>query len=160
MSSAPSAPASLAKRVRSMASRVLFEPAPASTGMRPLTCSTQMRMTSRCSSWLRVADSPVVPQGTRPLMPCSICHSMSSRNRSSSTRPLRNGVTMAVKAQVNCMVTPCCLRRGCRSPSMFRRLGQRQPQPFRVHLAREHPDRLAGEENGTIFDVDAKHFAS
>jgi len=34
--------------------------------------STVMRTTSSCSAWFKVADSPVVPQGTIPFVPFSI----------------------------------------------------------------------------------------
>ena len=42
-----------------------------------------------------VAASPVVPHGTSPFDPSSICHSTSSRNAASLTRPAANGVTSA-----------------------------------------------------------------
>jgi hypothetical protein len=48
------------------------------------------------SSWLRVGDSPVVPQETRAWVPCLICQSTSFRNASSSTLPLVKGVIRAV----------------------------------------------------------------
>ena len=37
------------------------------------------RMTSMCSSWSSVGDSPVVPTGTRPSMPPLIWYSTSFR---------------------------------------------------------------------------------
>ena len=40
---------------------VQLEPVPAMTGTRLATCSTVKRIASRCSSWLSVDDSPVVP---------------------------------------------------------------------------------------------------
>src|SRR5438552_1796249 len=46
-----------------MASAVEFDPAPATTGTRPAASCTQISMTRLCSSWLSVADSPVVPAG-------------------------------------------------------------------------------------------------
>ena len=49
-----------------------------------------------CSSWLSVGLSPVVPTGTRPLVPSAICHSTRPRNASSSTEPFLKGVTRAV----------------------------------------------------------------
>ena len=44
---------------------------------------------------LKVADSPVVPIGTRPWLPSSICQATKSRNAASSNRASRNGVTRA-----------------------------------------------------------------
>ncbi|MEJ0041332.1 MAG: hypothetical protein WDM81_03590 [Rhizomicrobium sp.] len=64
-----------------MASSVELEPAPAMTGTRPLASSTQISITRMCSSWLSVGDSPVVPQGTRPWLPCAICQDTSLRER-------------------------------------------------------------------------------
>jgi len=55
--------------VSEIASAVEFEPAPAITGTRPFASSTQISTTRICSSWLRVADSPVVPVGTSPCEP-------------------------------------------------------------------------------------------
>src|SRR5437868_1310397 len=101
MSSAPSAPACLACFVSDTASAVLLEPAPAITGTRRLTTSTVNSTTRWCSWWERVADSPVVPQGTIPLVPLAICHSIRSPKALSSTLPFLNGVTMAINAPVN-----------------------------------------------------------
>ena len=89
-----------------MASLVLFEPAPAITGTLPLACSIQVKITSSCSLWLKVADSPVVPHGTRPLMPSVICHSTKFLKVSLSKLPLVNGVTKAVNAPLNYIFSP------------------------------------------------------
>src|SRR6185295_5737499 len=106
MISAPSAPACLACFVRDTASAVLLEPDPAMTGTRLLTTSTVSSITRWCSWCERVADSPVVPQGTIPLVPLAICHSMRSPKARSSTLPFRNGVTMAINAPVNMFSPP------------------------------------------------------
>src|SRR3569832_1997299 len=53
--------------------------------------------TRLCSSWLSVGLSPVVPTGTRPLVPSAICQFTRPRNAASSTEPFLNGVTRAVK---------------------------------------------------------------
>src|SRR4051794_21716915 len=50
-----------------------------------------------CSSWLSVGLSPVVPTGTRPLVPSEICQLTSERNAASSSEPFLKGVTKAVK---------------------------------------------------------------
>src|SRR6185295_557382 len=115
MISAPSAPACLACFVRDTASAVLLEPDPAMTGMRLLTTSTVSSITRWCSWCERVADSPVVPQGTIPLVPLAICHSMRSPKARSSTLPFRNGVTMAINAPVNMLL----LYRATRSSPHF-----------------------------------------
>jgi hypothetical protein len=86
---------------RLTASFVLFEPVPAITGTRRFTTSTVNSMTRLCSSWVNVADSPVVPQGTMPLVPLAICHSIKSDSARSSIVPFRNGVTMATREPVN-----------------------------------------------------------
>jgi hypothetical protein len=50
----------------------------------------------KCSSKVSVAASPVVPQGTRPVEPSAICHSMRSRYVASSKEPsAAKGVTSA-----------------------------------------------------------------
>ena len=64
---------SLAAFEASMLFLVLLEPVPASTGTRPLANRTVRAISSRCSASVKVGDSPVVPQGTKPLMPPSIC---------------------------------------------------------------------------------------
>src|SRR5258708_11660339 len=99
--SAASAPASLAWRVSSIASAVELEPAPAITGTLPLATSRQSSTTRLCSLWLSVGDSPVVPHGTRPCVPCSICQAMKFWKPRSSTAPLRNGVIVATNEPWN-----------------------------------------------------------
>src|SRR2546427_7604792 len=53
----------------------------------------------RCSRSSRVSapGSPVVPATTTPWLPLSICHSMRSTKRESSSWPLRNGVTTGTR---------------------------------------------------------------
>src|SRR5215831_3343076 len=101
MSRAPSAPARFAWLVSAIASSVLFDPVPAMTGTRRFTTSTVNSMTRLCSSYERVADSPVVPQGTMPLVPLAICHSINEPKACSSIFPFRKGVTMATHEPVN-----------------------------------------------------------
>src|SRR6516164_6529415 len=80
-----------------MASAVELEPVPAITGVRPRAKPITALITSMCSSCVSVADSPVEPQGTRPLMPPAICCSTSFSRAPRSSAPLRNGVTSAVR---------------------------------------------------------------
>src|SRR5262249_11462664 len=101
MSSAPSAPASSAPRVRRIASAVELEPVPAITGTRPRAARTTWRTISTCSSCVSVADSPDEPQGTRPCVPPAICISTRSASAFESIAPLRKGVTSAVSEPVN-----------------------------------------------------------
>ena len=74
---------------------VLFEPAPAMTGTRLVRGLDADLHDARCSSCESVGDSPVVPTGTRPCDPSRICQSTKARNASSSSEPLRMGVTSA-----------------------------------------------------------------
>src|SRR6185312_8097768 len=76
---------------------VELEPAPATTGTRPLASSMHHSTTFLCSSWESVGLSPVVPTGTRPLVPSEICQLTKLRNAASSSEPFLNGVTKAVK---------------------------------------------------------------
>src|SRR3954469_11177624 len=76
------------------------------TGTRPCAASTVVATTCRCSSALRVATSPVVPQGTSALLPSAICHSTKARNVSSATRPFEKGVTSAGIEPKNMNLTP------------------------------------------------------
>jgi hypothetical protein len=99
---APSAPAALACFVMAMASSVLFEPVPAITLIRPAACWQTMSITRLCSSCDSVGLSPVVPTGHRPCVPSATCQSTSFFSAASSTRPLRNGVTMATVSPANC----------------------------------------------------------
>ena len=50
---------------------VLFDPVPAITGILPFASFIQSSITFSCSSWFKVGDSPVVPAGTKPLVPFS-----------------------------------------------------------------------------------------
>src|SRR6185312_16610035 len=63
--------------------------------------SMQSSTTRLCSAWLRVGDSPVVPQGTSPWVPCPTCHSTKSWKAFSSTARFRNGVTSATIEPLN-----------------------------------------------------------
>ena len=102
--SAPSAPASRAWWVSSTASAVELEPVPAMTGTRLLAAFTVSSMTRPCSLWERVADSPVVPQGTMAvLVPSETCQSTSSESFLPSTSPFLNGVTNATIEPSNIM---------------------------------------------------------
>src|SRR6266496_5031523 len=93
----PSAPASTASRAQKTAFAVWFPPAPAMTGTRPAAAFTTAAVTPFLSSPESVADSPVVPHGTRKSIPASICHSTSLVSARKSIRPLSsNGVTSAV----------------------------------------------------------------
>lgn len=60
----PTTPLSLKRLVRLIASAVALAPVPAITGIRPSASSSVIITTSPCSSWLSVADSPVVPTET------------------------------------------------------------------------------------------------
>ena len=106
-------PAFSAWTARSIASVVLFEPAPAMTGTRPLTCATTISTTRLCSSWESVGLSPVVPTGTSPVEPFSICQSTNARSAASSILPLLNGVTRAgiEPVRAGCLVMRTILRR-------------------------------------------------
>ena len=74
---------------------VLFEPAPATTGIRPAAALTTSATTVSCSAWVRVGDSPVVPTGTSPFDPSAMCHSTSFLSVAKSSAPSVNGVTSA-----------------------------------------------------------------
>src|SRR5438132_12573998 len=84
-----------------MASLVELEPAPAITGTRPLASPMHHSTTRLCSSWLTVGLSPVVPTGTRPLVPSEICQFTRPRKAASSSEPFLNGVTKAVNEPRN-----------------------------------------------------------
>ena len=85
---------------------MLFDPAPAITGIRPAAASTTISTQRPCSSWESVGDSPVVPTGTRPWLPSATCHSTSSASAFSSTLPSRNGVTSAGMEPLNMAASP------------------------------------------------------
>ncbi len=81
---------------------MLFDPAPAITGTRPPAASTAISTTRRCSAWLSVGLSPVVPTGTIPSVPWPICQSTKAANASSSTDPSsRMGVIRATSEPLN-----------------------------------------------------------
>ena len=61
----------VADLVKLIASLVEFDPVPARTGTLPAALWITDSITSSCSRCERVADSPVVPQGTRPSVPAS-----------------------------------------------------------------------------------------
>src|SRR5680860_174847 len=82
-----SAPTSLAAFVSVMASEVELEPVPAITGIRPAVLSTTNLTTSVCSSWDRVGDSPVVPQGRIAAQPISWIVYSTSLSRPSQSIP-------------------------------------------------------------------------
>jgi hypothetical protein len=104
--SAALAPAALAWRVRSIASSVEFDPVPAITGTRPFATSMQASTTRLCSAWLRVGDSPVVPQGTTAWVPSLICQSTKDWKLRSSTAAFRNGVINATIEPLNMAASP------------------------------------------------------
>jgi hypothetical protein len=58
-------------------SRVLFDPVPGTTLIRPRARSATVAMTRSCSSWSKVGDSPVVPTGETASVSCSTCQSTS-----------------------------------------------------------------------------------
>src|SRR5690606_2241303 len=97
-----------------MASLVLLAPVPAMMGMRPRAVSRQTRITSRCSSTSRVADSPVVPTATMPSVPCPICHSTSFFSAAQSTArvPDTMGVIIATILPVIIQCSPRKNRNG------------------------------------------------
>src|SRR5271156_674399 len=99
----PSAPRALNASPISITCAVLFPPAPARTGTLARRASSMVISTTRrCSALLKVGLSPVVPQGTRKLMPAPICRCTNRRSAfSSSERSWRNGVTIAVPHPVN-----------------------------------------------------------
>src|SRR5215467_7757157 len=98
----PSAPMASSSRASSITSCVLYPPAPASTGTLPLASSRLISTTRRCSACVSVGLSPVVPQGTRKLMPAWICRRTRRRSVASSRERSRwNGVTNAVPHPVN-----------------------------------------------------------
>ena len=67
----PSALAAAASRAQKTARAVWLPPAPATTGTRPLAARTTAAVTALRSSRDNVADSPVVPQGTRKSTPAT-----------------------------------------------------------------------------------------
>ena len=120
----PSAPAASASRAQKTALAVWLPPAPAMTGTRPpLTVRTTAAVTALRSSPESVADSPVVPHGTRKSIPAPICHSTSRSSAPKSIRPRSsNGVTSAVPHPFqSTLVSP--------NPSLSLLFGLRQKLP-------------------------------
>ena len=74
---------------------MLFDPAPAITGILPAAVRTTSSMQCSCSSWLSVGVSPVVPTATSPWLPSATCQFTSPISAASSTLPSRNGVISA-----------------------------------------------------------------
>src|SRR5688500_19573180 len=106
------APAAFISFERATAFAVSLEPAPATTGTRPFTCSTVSSTTRRCSAGLIVTASPVDPHGTRKSIPSAICQSISPRSAFSSSAPsLVNGVTSAVPHPLSFSATKHVLHR-------------------------------------------------
>src|SRR5262245_24074173 len=62
-----------------------------------------------CSSWVKVADSPVDPQGTSPCTPPAICSSTSRSRAAKSISPPRNGVTSAVRQPLHMSHLDCAV---------------------------------------------------
>src|SRR5262245_11041835 len=84
-----------------MASSVEFEPVPAMIGTRLLANLMHSSITRSCSAVESVGDSPVVPQGTMPLVPFLIWNSTSCLRAASSILPFLKGVTMATIEPLN-----------------------------------------------------------
>src|SRR5579875_3673623 len=98
----PLAPMASNSRAISITCVVLLPPAPAITGTRPRASSSVISTTRFCSALVSVGLSPVVPQGTKKLMPASTWRRTSRRSASSSNEKSgRNGVTSAVPHPVN-----------------------------------------------------------
>src|SRR5215210_4353718 len=130
-----------------MALSVLFEPVPATTGTRPLTTRTAVSMTSRSSDSLRVGDSPVVPQGTRPWMPCCIWNSTRFSRASTSTSPFLNGVMRAVNAPLNISLLQFEVL--VEAPDRLFYSLRRHHARYLYLRGRDHPDRDAGFSQGS-----------
>src|SRR5690242_16253233 len=122
--------------------------------------------TRLCSSWLRVGLSPVVPTGTRPWVPSSICQFTRARNASSSTFPPLNGVTRAVIEPLSDFIGAFLVRgvasilvgRHISAAAHRRKQGfsRLPPEPVRVSLTVTVPQRdasAAGERWGTRRDL-------
>src|ERR687895_1884206 len=116
---------------------VLFEPVPATTGTRPLATRTTVSMMSRSSSSLKAGVSPVVPQGTRPSMPCRIWNSTRPSRASTSTSPFLNGVTRAVNAPLNISLLQFELL--VEAPDRLLHLGCRYNTCYLDLRGRDHP---------------------
>ena len=80
-----------------MACAVLFEPLPNTILARPLTFSTEKRITASFSSSVMVAGSPVVPRMSSTSVPPAIWYSIMRPKASKLTAPsFVNGVIIAV----------------------------------------------------------------
>ena len=93
-----------------------------------MACSTHHSTTCSCSLCDSVGLSPVVPTGTRPLVPSAICQSTSSRNAFSSTEPFLNGVTSAVKEPRNLVLAVMAVLDSLVGGARGRRRGTRYQQ--------------------------------
>src|SRR5215469_14997966 len=102
------------------------------TGTRPRACATHHSTTSLCSLWDSVGLSPVVPTGTRPLVPSAICQSTRARKAFSSTDPFLNGVTSAVNEPRNLvlavMIRPSAGKRARAAPLLPGILSGKSPR--------------------------------
>src|SRR5262249_14691103 len=103
---APSAPAFSAPFVSATPSAVEFDPVPAMTGTRLLTALITLSITSWCSLWSSVADSPVVPQGTMPFVPFLMWNSTKASRLCQSILPSLKGVTSATIEPANISFSP------------------------------------------------------
>ena len=81
--------------VNSIASVVLLDPVPAITGTLLFTVLMHSSTIFLCSWWLRVGDSPVVPQGTNPCEPSEIDQSIIFSYDEKSTFSFLKGVINA-----------------------------------------------------------------
>src|SRR5580698_294645 len=122
---------------------VLLPPAPATTGTFVRRASSiVISTTRRCSAALSVGLSPVVPQGTRKLIPAPIWRCTSRRSAfSSSERSRRNGVTSAVPHPVNIRSS---------LPTTLLQLVHNLPKIEEAFLA-GHPSRRAQRTAGKSF---------
>src|SRR5436190_17496126 len=108
------------------------------TGARPFATSTHSVITRLCSLSLSAGDSPVVPHGTKPCVPCPTCQATCSWKALSSRLPLRNGVISATSDPLNIVFLPVCggtdgtiILAGAvinRAPLLRRPVGSRLPE--------------------------------
>src|SRR3984885_9817619 len=126
-----------------MTCAVLLPPAPATTGTFVRRASSiVISTTRRCSVALSVGLSPVVPQGTRKLIPAPIWRCTSRRSAfSSSERSRQNGVTSAVPHPVNIRSS---------LPTTLLQLVHNLPKIEEAFLA-GHPSRRAQRTAGKSF---------
>src|SRR5437016_1965166 len=155
----PSAPASTASRAQKTAFAVWLPPAPAMTGTRPAAAFTTAAVTPFLSSPESVADSPVVPHGTRKSMPRSICHSTSAVRARKSIRPFSSkGVTSAVPQpfQSTRYTVPPYGTDSSLSPRLTEQLTELEDSPP-TRDALGGPDRAPGEPGPPAGAVDELH---